>query len=220
MDELEALEQLMDELLRGIQETIQSGEILTDEFQAQLAQELSATTTRIDQLRATQQTIPSGANLGNAPTPGQQLMWILAGQQEDAFINYLRTYPDPELNQLAGNPGELNRVLNYLRQMMPPGGQPPTQDGIEHAPINSSNIYGFKYDPKTGKLLVRFQGGSVYGYNGVPPGVFKVFQQGAVPAKTEGQNNYGRWWRGKQPSLGAAFYEMIRNGGYPYQRLS
>jgi len=84
----------------------------------------------------------------------------------------------------------------------------------------SSNIYGFRYDPSTRRMLVRFNSGSIYKYENVPPGVFRIFQQGAVPAKTNGENKYGKWWVGKQPSAGAAFFEMIKKGGYPYQRMS
>ena len=224
-EEIEALEQLLDQLLSGIQDVLQSGEVLSDEFQGMLAEELTATTTRIDELRAASNVPeppegpPPEIPQGQPPSPGAQLMWILAGQQPDAFVNYLRSYPDPELNALVSNPAELQRVLAQLQQSNPTPEQQPVADGVEKAPLNSSNIYGFKYDPKSGRLRVRFQSGSVYSYDGVPPGVFKVFQQGAVPAQTTGRNRFGRWWTGKIPSLGAAFYQMIRNGGYQYQRL-
>ncbi len=152
-------------------------------------------------------------------TPGADLLWILAGGQPDAFVNYLRTFPNPGLNALISNPTELSQTIERLQREMPRG-EPAQQDGIEHAPLQSSNIYGFKYDPKSGKLLVRFNSGSVYGYQGVPPAVFKIFQSGAVPAKTSGKNKFGKWWQGKIPSLGAAFHSLIKLGGYPYQKLS
>lgn len=155
-----------------------------------------------------------------APIPvGAELLWILAGGQQEAFVNYLRTYPDEALNSLLQNPEMLRSTIDRLERTMPQGerGQ---QDGIEQAPLDSSNVYGFQYNPSSGYLKVRFQSGAVYGYQGVPPGVFRVFQQGAVPAKTTGQNQYGKWWVGKLPSLGSAFYSLIRMGGYPYTRLS
>lgn len=156
------------------------------------------------------------------PLPlGTELLWQLAGGNEDAFANYLRTVPDANLNNLLRNPGQLTSVIRQLNRQMPPESlQQGEAGGIPQAPLDSSNIYGFDYDPRSRKLAVRFQGGSIYTYDGVPPGIFMVFQQGAVPAKTEGANQYGQWWRGKQPSLGAAFYEMIRNGGYPYQKVA
>jgi hypothetical protein len=227
VDEIEELENILDALLRGVQETLQTGEMLSNELQAQIAEEINYLTSEIDTLYSQRQQAqaPEGAPpvqptpLGPAPSPSAQLMWILAGQNESAFVSYLQSYPDTELQSLLLNPAELTRTINFLSQMMPPG-QQPQADGIEHAPLNSSNIYGFKYNPKTQRLLVRFQGGSIYGYNGVPANVFNAFQSGARAAQTNGQNKYGRWWVGKLPSLGAAFYQLIRNGGYSYQRLS
>jgi len=52
VNELQQLEQLLQELLNGIQEVVQSGETLSDEFQGQIAQELDFLTSRIDELRA------------------------------------------------------------------------------------------------------------------------------------------------------------------------
>lgn len=103
---------------------------------------------------------------------------------------------------------------------------PPTPPQEQQGQIPSSNINRFAYDPKTRSLLVKFQGdypqenGPVYQYSNVPEQVFEVFRRGAIPAKTNGSNRWGRWWRGKSPSLGASFYEAIRQGGYPYQRVA
>lgn len=52
MDELKQLEQLLNQLLSGIQETIQSGEVLSDDFQGMIAQELGYLTSRIDELKS------------------------------------------------------------------------------------------------------------------------------------------------------------------------
>lgn len=52
MNELQTLERLLDELLKGVQDILISGEILSDEFQGLLAQELQSTVARIDFLRA------------------------------------------------------------------------------------------------------------------------------------------------------------------------
>lgn len=166
--QLQLLEQLLDELLQGIQDVLQSGEILSDEFQGMLAQELEFTTARIDQLR------------------GQ------IGQESPA-------------------------------DGLPPN--PPQQQPITEA-MPSSNIEGFAYDDKNGRLLVRFLGkhpdrnGPIYGYEGVPQNIFEIFRKGAIPAKTNGKNKWGEWWQGKYPSIGAAMSHLIKAGGYPYQRLS
>lgn len=52
MDELQELEQLLKELVQAIQQVIQSGEVLSDEFQGQLAKTLGLLVDRIDQLQS------------------------------------------------------------------------------------------------------------------------------------------------------------------------
>lgn len=101
----------------------------------------------------------------------------------------------------------------------------PQEQNITQA-MPSSNVEGFAYDDKNGRLLVRFLGehpnrnGPVYAYGGVPKEIFQLFQSGAVPARTDGKNKWGKWWKGKVPSIGASMYTLIKGGGYPYQRLT
>jgi len=160
----EELRALLLELVQAINLVMQSGEVLSDEFQGQLAQTLSNLVSRIDQGR---------------------------GKQSDA-------------------------------DGLPP--TPPESDIQEAMP--SSNVEGFAYDDKTGRLLVRFLGkhpnrnGPIYSYGGVPPNIFDIFRRGAIPAKTNGKNKWGEWWQGKYPSMGAAMYHLIRAGGYPYRRIA
>lgn len=198
---------------------------LDDEESAHIAQFLSQVMGYIQQQHAQQQQeLPQetsgvqGLN-GTPPSNTAQLLWILAGQKVDAFLHYLDNFPDPQAKALLNNREELDHTIQYLNRIMP-AGQEPSLDGIPHADINSSNVYGFRYDPKSGNLRVRFQSGSVYSYDGVPPGIFNMFKKGAIPAKTNGQNQFGRWWTGKKPSIGASFHELIRQGGYPYQKIS
>lgn len=223
-DELQLLEDLLNQVLRQVEEVVQSGETLSDELQGGLAEVITQATQRINEI----QTLPSNVpppptvppQIGSSELPpiGTELLWILAGGQEDAFVNYLRTFPDPTYNSILRNPEQLRNIIAHLQETMPQG-RNEVRDGIQQAPLQSSNIYGFQFDPSTGKLLVRFQEGNIYEYDGVPQGVYKVFQQGAVPAKTKGMNKYGAWYEGKMPSLGAAFYELIRKGGYPYRKI-
>lgn len=219
-EELDLLNKLLDELVSGIQDMLQSGEVLSDEFQGLLAQEIGSAMDRITSLQEEMQLTRPQASVDEPVPTGADLLWILAGGNQDAFVNYLRTYPDSGLNGLLRNPTQLAQIIEQLERTMPQGQAETQKDGVQKAPLESSNVYGYKYDPKSGKLLVRFQSGSVYKYDGIPPGIFQVFQQGAVPAKTTGKNKYGQWWTGKIPSLGAAFYNLIRQGGYPYQRLN
>jgi len=102
---------------------------------------------------------------------------------------------------------------------------PPQRPDINQA-MPSSNIEGFAYDDKNNRLYVRFLGkypqreGPIYQYEGVPQDIFTLFQRGAVPARSQGQNRWGRWWRGKVPSMGASMYTLIKQMGYPYQRVA
>lgn len=97
---------------------------------------------------------------------------------------------------------------------------------LQPGPYPSSNINAFKYDPKNGRLLVKFQGqypqenGPVYSYDKVPPFIFDVFRRGAVAPKTSGKNAWHEWKKGVTPSLGASMHALIKLGGYPYKRMS
>jgi hypothetical protein len=123
----------------------------------------------------------------------------------------------------------LNAVSERLGELedSPADGLPPNvpQESLTQA-MPSSNVEGFAYDDKTGKLLVRFLGkypnrnGPIYGYEGVPKQIFDLFQKGAVPARTNGKNKWGAWWKGKVPSIGASLYTLLKTQNYPYQRLS
>lgn len=123
----------------------------------------------------------------------------------------------------------LNAASERLGELedSPADGLPPNvpQESLTQA-MPSSNVEGFAYDDKTGKLLVRFLGkypnrnGPIYGYEGVPKQIFDLFQKGAVPARTNGKNKWGAWWKGKVPSIGASLYTLLKTQNYPYQRLS
>lgn len=161
MNEAQELQALLNELLQALQMVMQSGEVLSDEFQEEIARTLELLSNRIEQLLST-------------PTEG-------------------------------------------LR---------PQEPQVQQAGIPSSNVEGFAYDDDNKRLLVRFLGqfpnrnGPIYAYNGVPRVIFELFQSGAIPARTDGKNKWGRWWKGKVPSLGASLYSLIKNQGYPYQRLT
>ena len=228
--DLATLEALLDELLRGIQDVIQSGEILSDEFQGMLAQELDQLTSQIDTMRqeeAQQQPFggqptppqPEPQGIGAPPSADAQLLWVLSGSQEDAFLQYLQEYQTPETQALLRNPAELERVVQFLHAMMPMGRQP-VVDGMQHADLNSSTIWGHQYDPSTGKMKVRFQGGAEYEYDGIPANIYRAFSNGDAAATTDGQNQYGKWWISKRPSLGASLNQYIKQGGFPYRRLN
>lgn len=145
--------------------------------------------------------------------------WTLAGSKPHAFMRYLQEVPDPEIKALLTNPTLARDAVT--RMVRGAGIQTPEApgDGLQAPQYQSSNVAGLAYDPKTSRLFVKFHGGSVYGYTGVPTWAFDLFQRGSASAKTKGQNQYRRFWPGKNPSIGAALHQWIKVAGYPYQRL-
>lgn len=90
----------------------------------------------------------------------------------------------------------------------------------------SSNVNGFKFDPKTGELLVQFHGkypqaeGPVYSYGGVPPYLYDIIAKGAIGPKTSGKNKYHEWIKGVTPSLGGTVNAILKAGGFPYKKVA
>lgn len=126
---------------------------------------------------------------------------------------------EPELEELL-----IEILKDELQSSI--GTEAPTSPPIEPAPIGSSTINSFGYDPQTQKLKVKFQGdypqqnGPVYEYDGVPQDIFALFRKGAVPARTDGKNDWGKWWKGKHPSLGASMHTLIKEMNYPYRKVA
>ena len=124
---------------------------------------------------------------------GVELIWELAGGDPETFVKYLRTVPDDSLDDLRDDPQKLAATISILSGSGPP--PPKEREGIPSAPLDSSNIYGFQYDPQSRKLLVKFQGNKGYGqgptyeYSRVPKFIYNLFKDGAISAKTTGKNN-------------------------------
>lgn len=119
----------------------------------------------------------------------------------------------------------MEHVANRIQQLRGQEQLPKQIPNLEPS-YPSSNINSFGYDEKTGNLLVKFQGdypkqnGPVYSYGGVPKVIFDLFKKGAIPARTKGKNKWGEWYPGKNPSMGASMFTLIKNGGYPYQKVA
>lgn len=183
---------------------------LTDEIKSQATEEVKAV---VEKYKATAE-IPKGA----------EVLWMLAGEDPNTFVKYLSEVPDKDLQELKTNPERLNNVIETLYKRITPE-VPASPEGFLPSATQSSNIFGFKYDPKNKKLIVKFQGnrgrgeGPVYEYSDVPAFMFKLFKDGAISAKTSGSNKWGMWWKHKNPSVGASHYALIRDS-FPYQRVA
>jgi hypothetical protein len=146
------------------------------------------------------------------------LLYMLAGGKPQAFLDYMKQYPSDEIRDIARSPQQFQQIFNKLKSQVTP--MPGQKDGIPQADLQSSNVYGYQYDPESGALKVRFQNGGIYEYDDVPPFIYNLFAKGSIPAKTDGYNEYGVWWEGKQPSLGASMYDLIRKGGFNYRKVA
>jgi KTSC domain-containing protein len=139
---------------------------------------------------------------------GEELSDELQGQIAQTLANLVARIDEGGAQQPGG--GEIGNIT------------PPLEPG----PYPSSNVNSFKYDPRNGRLFVKFHGsesadsGPVYRYENVPKNIYDVFSQGRVAPRTSGQNQYHRWIKGVTPSLGASLNALIKGGGYPYQRMS
>lgn len=127
----------------------------------------------------------------------------------------------------------LQRLISRIEELTQQGaGEPPISppggaiEGDMQPSMPSSNVEGFAYDDKSGKLYVRFLGkhpnrnGPVYSYDNVPPVMYELFRRGSVPARTNGQNKWGKWWKGKVPSMGASVHTLLKLGGFPYRKVA
>ena len=185
------IQEIKDSLREMMELIVQRGEPLTDEIKQMLAQVLEHAAQRIQQLREEEQ--------------------LEEAEDEQEQVANGVSPPSPP-NQPPTPPGE----------PPPPTNIPP----LTPAPHESSNINAFRYEPESQKLFIKFQGqypqqnGPVYSYEGVPKHIFDVFSRGAVAPRTSGRNAWHTWKEGVTPSHGASMYALIREGGYPYQRLS
>lgn len=82
----------------------------------------------------------------------------------------------------------------------------------------SSNVDKIMFNDEINELVIKFNDGSIYTYNGVDFNIFREIFEGNGICKTEGSNRWGEWYVGKTPSVGAAVYEILVNGGYDYKK--
>ena len=82
----------------------------------------------------------------------------------------------------------------------------------------SSNVDKIMYNDETNEMVIKFNDGSYYTYFDVDFNLFRDIFEGNGVCRTEGENQYGEWWVGKSPSVGAAVYELLVESGIPYKK--
>jgi hypothetical protein len=83
---------------------------------------------------------------------------------------------------------------------------------------DSSNVDKMKYNDETKELVIKFNDGSYYTYFDVDFDEFMAVVDGDASCITEGENEYGSWFVGKTPSVGAAVWEWLIDTNVRYQR--
>lgn len=82
---------------------------------------------------------------------------------------------------------------------------------------DSSNVDKVKYFEDKKELVVRFNDGSFYTYSNIDEQIFFSIIEGDATCKTEGENEFGEWFIGKNPSVGAAIWKYLIDAGVNYQ---
>jgi hypothetical protein len=82
--------------------------------------------------------------------------------------------------------------------------------------VNSSNVERVLFNDLTGDLAVKFHSGDVYVYKGQNKALFDKLIRGEAVCKTAGENEFGRWWIGKTPSVGAAVWDYLSDLDYEF----
>ena len=145
-------------------------------------------------------------------------------QSGESILDELRGELAEEIEITTARMVELQQQIQA--QQSPADGMPPPIPQLDQGPFASSNVNAFKYDPKSQQLFVKFHGaqsaesGPIYKYNGVPRNIYDAFASGSVAPRTSGSNRYHTWVKGVTPSLGASLNELVKEGGYAYQRMT
>ncbi len=86
--------------------------------------------------------------------------------------------------------------------------------------VVSSNVDSYRYNDVNGTLDITFNSGDRYRYYNITDQEFEEIILGAAVAQTDGSNEFGSWFAGKIPSVGAAIWRFLRDAGKRYTRLN
>lgn len=86
--------------------------------------------------------------------------------------------------------------------------------------VVSSNVDSYRYNDVNGTLDITFNSGDRYRYYNITDQEFEEIILGVAVAQTTGSNEYGSWFAGKIPSVGAAIWRFLRDAGKRYTRLN
>jgi len=85
--------------------------------------------------------------------------------------------------------------------------------------VDSSNVDGLQYDTEKEELEIYFHEGEQYRYYGIDYDTFERVWKGKAACITEGETQYGSWFIGKTPSVGAALHKFLIKTGKKYEKI-
>lgn len=94
------------------------------------------------------------------------------------------------------------------------------EDEDVETPLTSSNVATYAYDDARGVIRIEFHSGAEYEYSECTLDEFLKIASGEAVCVSSGENEYGAWWEGKTPSIGAAVYQWLINAGKPYVQIA
>jgi hypothetical protein len=100
-----------------------------------------------------------------------------------------------------------------------------TEETVEHAfkkwradNIQSSNVKKIMYNDESKEMFIQFQDKSIYTYYDVSMNLFLDVSGGKATCISSGENQYGSWFVGKTPSVGAAVHRFLVKKGVRYKK--
>lgn len=86
--------------------------------------------------------------------------------------------------------------------------------------VASSNVASYRWNSNNNTLVLTFHDGSRYKYYTIDREEFESIILGDATCITEGENEYGRWYEGKSPSVGAAVWKYLIDKNVRYEKMS
>ncbi len=83
---------------------------------------------------------------------------------------------------------------------------------------DSSNVNKIMFNDETNELVIKFKDGEIYTYEGIDFSEFNNIVNGNAVCVTNGENRFGTWDIGKNPSVGAAVHKYLIDSGKTYRK--
>ena len=130
---------------------------------------------------------------------------------------------DWDIDEVLGHPKLSDEFkLKFFEELF---GEELTEENVEYAfkvwrgsSIPSSNVKKIVYNDESKEMVIQFQDKSIYTYFEVPFQVFLNVSGGKATCITTGENKFGRWFVGKNPSVGAAVWKYLRDSNIKYKK--